>query len=307
MRLLLFLLLFSLPLFAEDDNPFATDNDASIETVVDSTEVVSIDSTATKEKELPFWYGYISFQKDVNKKLSDEMSALKKDFSLPKIAILLLVSLFYSILHTAGPGHGKAVLGSYFLSSNKKHTKLDAAKAGIIVSVTHIGTAFILSFFLFIVIKSFTQGAQQDNIGAMARGVGGVMIILTGIFLLFTSNPKFHEKLELLEHKLPKRFTKNGSLVWFSVLSGIVPCPLAWFVLIFSISYDMYIYGILSVIAMAIGAAITVGSTGALVLHSKEKAFSFLSPGKAKVAAVVMRVCSGCILITLGSMMSIPV
>ncbi len=299
------LFLFFTPLSAQDDdNPFATEEDAAIS--VDEGETVkelTVDENS-ETAELPFWYGYIHWQKKINDKLSDTMLDLKENFSLWKVILIFIISLIYSIVHTAGPGHGKTIIGTFFLTSDKKYRKSDAAMAGLIVSLTHIGTAFLLSFIFYIILKSMTAGSQSGDMSSNAKYFGGIMVIITGLVILISSHPAVKKMFESFEDKIPDFFKKKGTLVWFAILSGIVPCPLAWFVLLFSISYGIYGYGILSVVAMAIGAAITVGTTGALILHGKEKALSFMSLDKLTRVSAVLRFFGGCILIMLGLSMS---
>ncbi len=303
--LLLFLItLLTLPLYAEDsDNPFATGDDATI-SVTEESPTISVVRSDEKEAKLPFWYGYIRWQKKINDTLSNTMLDLKENFSIVKVALIFVISLIYSLMHTAGPGHGKVILGTYFLTSDKSHQKRDAAKAGLIVSLTHIGTAFGLSFIFFIILKSITAGSQSGDMTEKARFFGGIMVLITGTAIALSTLPFFKKRFHAIEEKLESLGKGQSSLIWFSVLSGIVPCPLAWFVLVFSISYNIYGYGILSVVAMAIGAAITVGTTGALMIHAKESATSHFSLEKLTGVASIIRFCGAIVLILFGSSMS---
>ncbi len=298
MRLFILILLLLIPLATlASDNPFAGESGAeiSIEEPVDTTT-----SAVRTRGKAPFWYGYIQWQKKINRNLSDLMLGLKDNFSATKLSIILFISLFYSMAHTAGPGHGKVVLSTYFLTSEEEHNSKDAILAGIVVSLTHIGTAFLLSLFFYFVLESLVEATQSSSAAELGTRIGGALIALTQLLLLF-SQTKWGQQLgKKLESKLRRFKGKTPSLIWYSILSGIVPCPLAWFVLIFSISFDMYLYGILSVVAMAIGAALTVGGTGALVIRGRKQVFSFFPLEKAKQLSRILRITGAVVLGLLG-------
>jgi ABC-type nickel/cobalt efflux system permease component RcnA len=71
-------------------------------------------------------------------------------------------------------------------------------------------------------------------------------------------------------------------------------------------SYGIYIYGIISIIGMAIGAAITVGTTGYIVLVGKEKAMNLFGSQLAEKIAFGLRYCGGLFLLALGLVMVAP-
>ncbi len=291
----------------DEDNPFSQQQGFNIEEDENESALTPIKITekSAEKISLPFWREYISWQKSINRTLSAAMLDLHENFSPWKVVLILAVSFFYSMVHTAGPGHGKAILGTYFLTSEKKHTVNDAVKAGVIVSLTHIGTAFILSLIFFLVLNSITEGMQSGAVGEKASFYGGFMVILTGMMILLTQIPAVGKWADSI--KLPRCLhgRKNGSLIWFAVLSGIVPCPLAWFVLIFSISYGMYGYGIVAVAAMALGAAVTIGGIGAAVIHGKSKGMKFLSEAQIGNVSGIIRTFGGFVLVFLGSSMSL--
>jgi ABC-type nickel/cobalt efflux system permease component RcnA len=258
---------------------------------------------APREVDVPFWYPIVVWQKAINDKLTSLLSGLRESFSLGNILLVFFISLMYSIVHTGGPGHGKLILGTYFLTSDVQRRKLDAAIAGIIVSVTHIGMAFILSLILWLFLNTLSMSSQRD-MANVSRRIGGILVIITGIVIVLVSilsnkiKALFGEKFELR--------MKSLSLYSIAILSGIVPCPLAWFVLVFSISYGIYAYGILSIVGMAIGAAITVGTTGLLVLLGREKAMGIIGAEKSRMFAVGLRCIGGVVLLILGAIMVAP-
>lgn len=305
MKQLLMLLLFCFPILLcadeADDNPFASDDDAYIEAESDTTASVTLSSSDEADDELPFWYGYVQWQKKVHEKLSHLIESLQKEMTIGRLLMILLISFLYSILHTAGPGHGKVILGTYFLTSSENHKKRDALKAGIVVSLTHIGSALLLALFMLVVLKSMTQGAQDSEVTDRAKFLGGIMVMITGCLIFLTS--VFHEQMEKLEEKLATMGPKNKSLIWHSILSGIVPCPLALFVLSLSIAAELFYVGLLAALVMAIGAALTVGSIGYLAIRGREMIEKVLHVKKVKSVGMILRGGGALLLIFFGFVM----
>ncbi len=294
--LLSILFLSSYPLQAQQqNNPFLSPSTSS------QTEATAEVTRQHAPVEPPFWYPIVLWQRTINNKLSQTLSDLSENFSLTKVFLIFLISLGYSLLHTAGPGHGKLILGTYFLTSEEKRRGRDAALAGIIVSLTHIGMAFVLSLFLYLVINNLSMGSQRE-MAENSRRVGGVFVIVTGVVLI--ASYFLRNKISLFSgEKMQKKF-QNLSFYSLAVLSGVVPCPLAWFVLVFSISYGVYFMGIISIVGMAIGAAITVTTVGYFVIKAREKTFKSFSPTFAQKAAHLLRFSGGVILLLLGIFMA---
>ncbi len=287
----LILILFCAQFSLAQRNPFLAS---------DSAQTAS--QSEPKKIEPPFWYPIVVWQKAINDMLATSLEELKEGFSLFKVLIIFVISLLYAVIHTAGPGHGKLILGTYFLTSDQKRKKSDAAVAGIIVSLTHIGMAFTLSLILYFFLNTLSMSSQRD-MASLSRNVGGFFIMLTGILIIFITI--FRNKIKLFTFKTTKdeKRMKNMSLYSIAVLSGIVPCPLAWFVLVFSISYGIYGYGILSIAGMAMGAAFTVGGIGWLVLVGREKALRLFRKETTERFAYNLRFLGGVILMIFGLIM----
>ncbi|KMQ52749.1 putative membrane protein [Chitinispirillum alkaliphilum] len=299
--LLMNMLILCFSLYAqgqEQENPFLAPSQPSHS---ESGEPSEISRKPSEIQEPPFWYPIVIWQRAVNNKLSTALEDLSENFSMRQALLIFLIALGYSLLHTAGPGHGKLILGTYFLTSEENRKTRDAALAGIIVSVTHIGMAFVLSLFLYLVTNNLSVGSQRE-MAEVSRRIGGVLVIVTGLALviahflrgrisLFTSE-KFREKFQ------------NLSFYTLAVLSGIVPCPIAWIVLVFSISYGVYFMGLIAIVGMAIGAAITVTTVGYFVITAREKAFKVFSKSVATRLAYLARFSGGVILLILGILMT---
>ena len=293
------------------DNPFAEEEGISApETEEGTTEPEGIKPTDKKEKKPPFWYKYnfgkkyvTTLQKKLNVKVSSLLYEFKANMNFMKALMFFFVCFIYAILHTGGPGHGKLILGTYFLTDDTRRKKSDAAVAGIIVSLTHNGMAVLLSGLLYLFIQSFGDQRQMQEV---AKQIGGVFVIITGIVIMLTTI--LRGKITMIATKifpfLNAERLKKYPLYIIAMLSGIVPCPLAWTVLVLGITTGLYWLGLIGVFGMAIGAGVTVGTTGYIILAGKEKLFSFVKKEKAENVAHMLRFCGGVFLVIFGYLMT---
>ena len=288
-------------------NPFSDNEEIVVEKLkTGSTQNSGIKPDDRIMKKPPFWYKYnfgkryvTDLQKKLNILVSDLVSDYKSDMTIFKAFLVFFVSFIYSILHSAGPGHGKLILGTYFLTSDQKRKKMDAAIAGIIVSVTHNGMAVLLSGVLYLFIRSF---GDQRHMQEVAKQIGGFFVILTGIAIMATTI--FKNKIHLFGDDKNAEKLKNYPLYFIAMLSGIVPCPLAWTVLVMCITLGLYGLGLISVLGMALGAGLTVGTTGLIIITGKDKLFSFVNRGKAEKVAYIVRFFGGVFLVLFGYLMT---
>ena len=293
------------------DNPFAEEEGISApETEEGTTKSEGIKPVEKKEKKPPFWYKYnigkqyvTTLQKKLNVKVSNLLYEFKASMNVFKAFMFFLVCFIYAILHTGGPGHGKMILGTYFLTDDTKRKKSDAAVAGLIVSLTHNGMAVLLSGLLYLFIHSF---GDQRHMQSVAKQIGGVFVIITGVVIMLTTvlRGKITPIAKKLFPFLNAERLKKYPLYIIAVLSGIVPCPLAWTVLVLGITTGLYWLGLIGVFGMAIGAGITVGTTGFIILTGREKLFSVVSKDKAEKFAYILRFCGGLFLVFFGYLMT---
>ncbi len=291
------------------DNPFAEEEGISAPEQSEGT-AESIKPSEKKEVKPPFWYKYnigkqyvTTLQKKLNIKVSNLLYELKANMTFGKALVFFFICFIYAILHTGGPGHGKLILGTYFLTDDQERKKTDAVVAGIIVSLTHNGMAVLLSGMLYLFIHSF---GDQRYMQEVAKRIGGIFVILTGIIVMLTTI--LRGKITLIATKifpfLNAERLKKYPLYIIAMLSGIVPCPLAWTVLILGITTGLYWLGLIGVFGMALGAGITVGTTGLVVLTGKEKLFSLVNRDKAENFAHILRFCGGLFLVFFGYLMT---
>ncbi len=205
------------------------------------------------------WQKFVTMQKDLNAKLSSAMVEMKQDFSSKTILIILGIAFLYGILHAAGPGHGKMLVGSYFLNSSG--TWKSALKVGSTVAMTHNGVALLIGLIFGIFIRAagpeYRNAIQHD-----IRIASGVMIILVGIAYFIAGFPAVRRKM--------RAFAERRHDILIGVLSGIIPCPVALTVILFSIFLGKLWLGLLAVLSLSIGMAATVSTFGMVAIYFRD-------------------------------------
>lgn len=287
----------------EPSNPFG--DDVGIDDEEAGVEEKSL-GARSEEEDVPWTYRITEVQRYVETKVSGILKDYKENPSFATLFVVFLASLIYSIVHTAGPGHGKFLLGTFLLCEERQRKKSDALVAGGIVSLTHFGSSLVVGALCYYIYEALTAGVQRD-VSVISRQVAGYPIILAGIIIIMTILLK--DKLDFLKLTKDEKKMKSMSLVTISILSGIVPCPLALSVFAFAIYFDIYLAGVISVIGMALGSAFTVGSTALVVITGRHGTLKFkekISQEKVNKVADVFRFGGAVMIIAMGIVMAMP-
>ena len=245
-------------------------------------------------------HNVILWQKAFNLQLSSSLNQLSQQHQEAGIT-LILISFFYGIFHAIGPGHGKFILTSYLALEQSKLKQ--AVKISLASSIVQGIVAILL---VSIIIVAFTLSRTYFNLTLKWVERGSFMLmILLGVYWIYQAwqgirPPKLQirkislmqmpqEKTPLVSHHihhehcgcghqhLPSSVQMNQSTGWksqlFLILSiGSRPCSGAILVLFLSYTLNIYLWGILATLMMALGTGITLTIFALIVIFARHKA-----------------------------------
>ena len=151
------------------------------------------------------------------------------------------IAAAFGMVHALMPGHGKTVIVSYYLGRPARF--LSSVGTSAILVLTHVGSAVVLVLAGFIVIRRTIGGAGRAPAFEIASSV---LIIAIGLWLLFRA-------LRPHEHA-----ATDGRVLAF--VTGLVPCPLTTFVMVYASAQGIIGAGLLVSAGMAIGMTATIAS-----------------------------------------------
>ena len=239
------------------------------------------------------------------RELASGLKALKGG-GLTALYGMISLSFFYGVFHAAGPGHGKAVIGTYLLSNES------ALKRGILLAVLAAlmqGVTALVLVLGAVQLFGWTRRQAADAVPSLELASYGLIAII-GILLmkraavtflrfyrlsredksLLGKTPHHHAHAHDHTHKhsdipppcpdcghthAPDPALLSGQMrlrdsVSIILSIGIRPCTGSLLVLIFAESLNMRWAGIFSVFAISIGTALTVSMLAILAVHFRK-------------------------------------
>lgn len=184
-------------------------------------------------------------QKIIQSRISEYISDYKTNRNLSILAGFLGFSFLYGLLHVIGPGHRKVFLFTYFISKPAKWKQ--GMAAGFFTAVLHALSAVIIIGGLYF-IATKTLLTRFNNLTPVLEKSSYAAIIVIGVYLLAHSIIDF-----LMGRPEENKVKRNPDTMLFIIFSGLVPCPGAAAIMIFSISMNAAAIGIYSIIAMSLG------------------------------------------------------
>ncbi|MGB3341674.1 MAG: hypothetical protein WBB37_09355 [bacterium] len=231
----------------------------------------------------------------LNQEIAKWVKEVKTGKSVKPVFIILIITFAYGVIHALGPGHGKTVTFSYFLSERADVKK--GIIVGTLIGFLHAGSALALVLILYFILQySFIR--PLEDFSRIIKLISYGSITLIGLFLLLKIAIVRSKKNAQKARNIYTTIETTESIIPFAVAVGIIPCPGAVIMLIFAISMDIFVLGIISTIFMALGMAATVSFTGVLSILTR-KAFTKSLTKRTRVGSILQTILStgGAILI----------
>ena len=147
----------------------------------------------------------------------------------------------YGCFHAAGPGHGKNSVISHFLSREAKITR--GLWMSVRIAATRTASALVLAFMLMGLLRHALKSIEEMRTLRLAA-FGAIALL--GIFSF--------------SHTLRRE-----------ALPGVFPCTGSLCILTFTAASGAYLTGILMLIALGTGMAITLGTIGLLTMVTRKR------------------------------------
>lgn len=240
------------------------------------------------------------YQRRIQQILSSSLRDIQSGTGSFALWTLVTICFGYGVVHTLGPGHGKAVVVAYFLDSSKPRGWIEGIFAGGWIAFTHTLAALLLAGALKLSSTVGLLGALREvkNVETFSYA----LILAIGIWRLWAGiTGRLHEHAHGDHdhghggheqgghghgahghdhhhghddghdhhhhgHEAPQRTIAGWLLL---TAAGIAPCAGALVVILLSIALGVIWAGVVGVIAIALGMAVTLAGIGmaSMVAH----------------------------------------
>ncbi len=184
----------------------------------------------------------------------------------------LLVAFLYGVVHTLGPGHGKAVVVSYFVGEGGNFGK--GVGMGVRIAVFHVLSALVVVLLTDLAVRQVTGHAPSDYrvirlISYAGIAAIGLWMLVGAIRGLRRGSHRDHAHHHGHDHKhhagcgcekLAER--TRGPAGFLSLAIGSVPCTGALLVLLFGLANDLLWPSVVMVVAISAGMAMALSAVG---------------------------------------------
>jgi ABC-type nickel/cobalt efflux system permease component RcnA len=212
-------------------------------------------------------------QMQLNDVISREFQSVHGADSRFAVLAILGLAFLYGAVHATVPGHGKSVVGSYFVA-NDAHWSGGVIMGGLISllkGVSAIAIVFVLSMVLHL--KETATANQSAVISSVSYALVGI-IACVALWRAATGRDCGHSHGFHMHRDGRHDADKHGgeSLApagrnfqrLLVIFTGLAPCSSGIIVLLFALANNALGIGIAAVVAMSLGMAVTVSMVGTI-------------------------------------------
>jgi nickel/cobalt transporter (NicO) family protein len=207
-------------------------------------------------------------QMQLNETISREFRSEHKTGSTAALLTILALAFLYGVVHAAGPGHGKSVVGSYFVANEARWAS--GLLMGGVISLMQGATAIAIVFLMSLVLHSRELGVA--NQGALVDCISYGIVTLIGLVLFWrAATGRGHDHAHFgaahgpkHEHEHEHTGARHGGRRFLIAATGVAPCASAIIIMLFALANDAMGVGVAAVLALSLGMAVTVSAVGVL-------------------------------------------
>ncbi len=241
----------------------------------------------------------VRWQKVLRAKLTRLTRDMRDDPWGASFWTFLAIAFLYGIVHALGPGHGKAMVGSYFL--NRSGTLKQGVLLGFLFAFTHVFSAVLL----LLVGRAWLQTSARSLLASADHWLQKISAMLLIVIGLLLTGRTLWTCLQHREKRLPHNPKADlKSLCSVAAAAGLVPCPGAALILLFALSQQLLVPGLLAMLALALGMALTVTLSAVATIVTRGALLRVLPTSRSVVVAGrILGVGGGLVIVTLGALL----
>nr|WP_280633840.1 DUF3299 domain-containing protein [Stappia taiwanensis] len=208
----------------------------------------------------------------VNSLFTSGMAEIGREGAAKATVLAVLLAFGYGALHTLGPGHGKAVVISYFAGTGGSLRR--GLTMGTRIAVFHVLSAIVVVFLLDLAVRQATGAAPSDY--RMIRLFSYALIVAIGAVMLWqavraiwrpttgAADTHVHDHAGDGQGTCSacRAYGDGRSGGWIAAAVGVVPCTGALIVMLFGLANDLIWPAIVMVVAISAGMAVAMAGIG---------------------------------------------
>ena len=211
---------------------------------------------------------FVQWQQQLRTGMSRLIRESRETGQYHTLFFMFALAFAYGVVHSAGPGHGKAVALSYVLGT--RPGLVQGLMFANILALTHAVSGILLVIVVKLILETGLTGSL-DQVTRATQRISFSLIIVLGLYILTRALGRLFRPGPA--DAAPAPVTSAGQMV-SAVTIGLIPCPGVVMVVLFCLTMDALWLGILMGLSIGIGMAMTISVVVAVAISGKRAVLS---------------------------------
>lgn len=260
---------------------------------------VSRQKTPEPPVESELFVKLIIWQHQLKQKMSDLIRVTQSRSDLKPLIVLMGLAFVYGAVHAAGPGHGKVLALSFVMSHRA------TIRGGLLLAV---GIAGVHAFSGVAGVLGLRWLIQQSVSGTLASVTTVTQIVSFGLITLLGAGILLKNGCDLFFPNKEKteqnsRTPSAKTVLPWAASIGLVPCPAVVMVMLFCLSMQALVLGLVLAACISAGMATTISGVVMLAVAGKSGVLNAVPETRAECIEKIVSLISGGVITVVGGLL----